>query len=83
MSDRVFAPINRAADLCGVHHTTVRSRITKGDLAVFKLPGKDGHYVDLNEARALFSKRQRYGSFGPDAKVHDLSNVVGDFTVVD
>lgn len=81
---RIFATIKRAASECGVHHTTVRQRINKGDLPVFKLPGKSEHFVDLNEAKALFGKRQQYGSFGPDAKVIDLSNVVdADFTVVE
>lgn len=81
---RTFANFNHAAKVCGVHPATIRNRVVNGDLPVFRLPGKKGHFVDLDEAKALLGKRQQWGTFGPDAKVHDLSNVVGgDFDVVE
>ena len=78
-----FASIQRAADLIGCDYGTVRNKIVKGELAAYRLPGKRGHFVDINEAREVISKRQQYGTFGPDAKVRDLSNVVADFEVVE
>lgn len=79
---RRFATIQYAADDNGCDYGTVRNYIRRGDLTAFRLPGKRGHYVDLNEATEVIAKRQQYGSFGPDAKVIDLSNVVGDFEVL-
>lgn len=79
---RRFATIQYAADQNGCDYGTVRNYIRRGDITAFRLPDKRGHYVDLDEAREVLSKRQRYGSFGPNAKVHDLSNVVSDFEVV-
>jgi hypothetical protein len=78
---RVYASFKHAAKVGGVHQSTIRNWVARGDLAAFKLPGQRGHFVDLNEAKALAAKRAEYGAFGPDAKVIDLSKVVGDFEV--
>lgn len=78
-----FQTIQNAADANGVTYPTVTRRIKNGELRVFKLPGKSGHYVDASEARQVLGKRKKYGDFGPDAKVVDLTNVVADFEVVD
>lgn len=84
MPARTFVTIQKAADLNGCDYGTVRNKIKTGELAAFLLPEKRAHYVDKDEAARVLSKRQRYGSFGPDAKVHDLSNVVGaEFEVLD
>ncbi|KAB2806922.1 hypothetical protein F9L07_28210 [Pimelobacter simplex] len=77
-----FQSIQSAADANGVTYPTVARRIKNGDLRVFKLPGKTGHFVEVSEARRVLGQRKKYGDFGPDAKVVDLSNVVGDFEVV-
>ena len=82
MSPRIFANFNDAGDQCGVSSATIRNWVVKGDLPAFKLPGKKGHYVDLAEAKALATKRQQWGTFGPEAKVIDLTNVVEDFEVL-
>ncbi|WP_166389597.1 hypothetical protein [Nocardioides ochotonae] len=79
---RRFASFPHAAKVCGVHQATIRNRVVAGELAAFKLPGKKGHFVDLDEATALFAQRQQWGSFGEKAVVHDLSNVVEDFEVL-
>ena len=39
--------------------------------------------MDLTEAAEVLTKRQKYGTFGPDAVVRDLSHVVADFEVVE
>lgn len=79
-----FQSIQRAADDNGVTYQTVANKIKRNELRVFRLPDKRGHYVDLNEARRVLGKRQKYGSFGPDVKVIDLSAVAGeDFEVVE
>jgi transposase len=80
---RRFATIRRAAEASGVSYETGVNYIKRGELTAYKLPGKRGHYVDLDEAEKVFTKRQKYGTFGPDAKVRDLSNVVADFEVVE
>ena len=80
---RRFASIPDAAVLCGVSYGSVRNRIRSRDLTAYRLPNRRGHFVDLDEARAVFSQRGRYATFGPDAKLKDLSNVLGaDFEVV-
>lgn len=79
---RRFATIQHAANDNGCDYGTVRNYIRRGDLTAFRLPGKRGHFVDLDEAREVLSRRQQYGTFGPDAKVRDLSNVVADFEVL-
>jgi len=79
---RTFASFTHAAEVCGVHQATIRNRVVSGELAAFRLPGKKGHFVDLDEAKALFATRQQWGTFGEKAVVHDLSKVVGaDFEV--
>lgn len=78
-----FQSIQSAADRNGVTYPTVTRRIKNGELRVYRLPGKRGHYVDVQEARAVLGQRQKYGSFGPDVNVIDLSNVVADFEVVE
>lgn len=83
LPSRRFATIQKVAELNGCHHRTVYNRIQRGDLTAYKLPGKRGHYVDVAEAEKVLGKRQQYGSFGPDAVVRDLSNVVADFDVVE
>ncbi|MBD8870931.1 MerR family transcriptional regulator [Nocardioides donggukensis] len=80
---RRFATIPKVAELNQCDPGTVYNRVKKGDLPVFKLPGKRGHYVDVDEAAKVLSKRQKYATFGPDAVVKDLSNVVADFEVMD
>ncbi|MGY2700774.1 hypothetical protein [Nocardioides sp. HB32] len=79
---RTFIKIPHAAELAGCTPGTVYNRIKSGDLAAYKLPNRREHVVEKEEALSVLTKRQRYGSFGPDAVVHDLSNVVGvDFVV--
>lgn len=80
---RRFATIRRAAEDNGVSYETGVNYIKRGKLPAYKLPGKRGHYVDLDEAAQVLGKRQKYGTFGPDAVVRDLSNVVADFEVVE
>ena len=80
---RRFATIQRTADLAGVSYGTVRNRIKDASLEAFKLPGRKGWFVDLDQAAKVLGHRQQYASFGPDARLHDLSNVVADFSVVE
>lgn len=80
---RRFATIQKIAALNDCDPGTVYNYVKRGDLPVFKLPGKRAHYVDVDEAAQVLSKRQKYGTFGPDAVVRDLSNVVADFEVVE
>lgn len=78
-----FESIAHAADTHGCDPGTVYNHIKRGNLTAFKLPGRRGHYVEISEAARVLGERQRYASFGPDAKVRDLSNVVADFKVVE
>jgi hypothetical protein len=80
---RRFATIQKIAALNECDPGTVYNKIKRGELTAYRLPGKRGHYVDVNEAAQVLGKRQRYGTFGPDAKVRDLSKVVADFEVVE
>lgn len=80
---RRFATIQKVAALNECDPGTVYNKIKRGDLTAYRLPGKRGHFVDVDEAGKVLSKRQKYGTFGPDAKVRDLSNVVADFEVVE
>lgn len=80
---RRLASFRHTAAACGVHPATVRNYVKRGELVAYRLPGKKGHFVDLDEAKALIGKRQQHSTFGPDAVVRDLSNVVGgDFEVL-
>lgn len=80
---RRFANAKKIADLNGCDPGTVYNAAKRGDLVAYKLPDKRGHYFDVDEAEKVLSKRQKYGSFGPDAVIRDLSNVVGsDFEVL-
>lgn len=83
LPSRRFASIQKAADLNGCDPGTVYNKIKRGELTAYRLPGKRGHYVEVSEARAALSRRQKYGTFGPDAVVRDFSNVVADFEVVE
>jgi hypothetical protein len=84
---RRFATLYRAAQEFGVSHYTIRNYIIKGYFPVYRLPGVKGACVDINEVREALvnlpaaKARPGYGSFGPDAVVRDLSNVVADFEV--
>lgn len=56
----------------------------KGRLPVYRLPGVKSACVNVSEARAVLASltaqgkiRRGYGTFGPDAVVRDLSEVVG------
>lgn len=56
----------------------------KGKLPVYRLPGVKSACVNVSEARAVLASltaqgkiRRGYGTFGPDAVVRDLSDVVG------
>ena len=80
---RRFANANKIAELNECDPGTVYNKAKKGQIVAYRLPGKRGHYFDVDEAAKVLGKRQRYGTFGPDAKVIDLSNVVADFEVVE
>ena len=80
---RRFANANKIAEINGCDVGTVYNRAKKGELTAFCLPGKRGHYFDVDEAAKVLGKRQKYGTFGPDAVIVDLSNVVADFEVVE
>jgi hypothetical protein len=62
----------------------------EGKLPVYRLPGVKSACVKTSEARAVLAAlsaqgkiRRGYGTFGPDAVVRDLTNVVGqDFEVL-
>lgn len=62
----------------------------KGELPVYRLPGVKSACVMVTEARTVLASltaqgkiRRGYGSFGPEAVVRDLSNVIGqDFEVL-
>ena len=87
MSSRRFATIRRAAQVYGVTHHTIRNYIKKRHFPVYRM--REGACVDLDEVaeylRTAPAARAKpgYGSFGPNAKVVDLSNVVEDFAVED
>ncbi|MCW2929640.1 MAG: hypothetical protein JWM19_602 [Actinomycetia bacterium] len=81
-----FATIERAGKEHGVSYYTIHDRIKSGKIPVYKLPGQAARCVDLDEVAAYFAlhppKVRDYGSFGPDARVRDLSNVVAQFEVL-
>lgn len=80
---RRFANAKKIADLNECDQGTVYNKVKRGDLTAYRLPGKRGHYFDIDEAAQVLSKRQKYGTFGPDAVVRDLSKVVADFEVIE
>lgn len=86
MSHR-YATIRRAAEEFGVTHHTIRNYIKRAYFPVYRLPGVKDACVDINEVRVALDRlpaaraRLGYGSFGPNAKVVDLSNVVFDVQV--
>jgi hypothetical protein len=85
---RRYATIARAAQEHGVTHHTIRNWIGKGHFPVYRLPGQSAACVDLDEVAAALAKlpaakaRPGFGSFGPDAKVRDLSNIAEQFEVL-
>lgn len=93
-SSSAFATFERfvdtlpAAEKVSVHK--LYSLAKQGKLPVYRLPGIKPACVKISEARAVLATltaqgklRRGYGTFGPDAIVRDLSNVVGqDFEVL-
>jgi hypothetical protein len=83
-----YATTKRGAAEIGVSYRTFHDYISKGYFRVLKIDGIDSGCVDLVEVRAWRDSvarqkgtrraRPNYGSYGPDAKFVDLSNVVID-----